>query len=40
MRLALHAMQIRVVPPGELRAVTFRSSAVPAELRRLLAGDR
>jgi RluA family pseudouridine synthase len=40
MRLALHAMQIRVVPPREPRPVTFRSSVVPAELRRLLAGDR
>jgi RluA family pseudouridine synthase len=40
MRLALHAMQIRVVPPGEPRPVTFRSSAVPAELCGLLAGDR
>jgi len=39
-RLALHAMEIRVVPPGELRPVTFRSGAVPAELRELFAGDR
>ncbi|HSO63176.1 MAG TPA: RNA pseudouridine synthase [Desulfobacterales bacterium] len=38
-RLALHAMEIRVVPPGEHRPVTFRSSAVPAELRGLLAYD-
>jgi RluA family pseudouridine synthase len=39
-RLALHAMEIRVVLPGEPQTVTFRSSAVPAELRGLLAGDR
>jgi len=39
-RLALHAMEIRVVPPGEPRPVTFRSSAVPAELLGLFAGDR
>jgi RluA family pseudouridine synthase len=36
-RLALHAMEIRVVPPGEPRPVTFHSSAVPAELRGLFA---
>jgi len=39
-RLALHAMEIRVVPPGQPRPVTFRSSAVPAELRELFAGDQ
>ncbi|MBI5582011.1 MAG: RNA pseudouridine synthase [Deltaproteobacteria bacterium] len=36
-RLALHAMEIRVVPPGQSRPVTFRSSAVPAELQGLFA---
>jgi 23S rRNA-/tRNA-specific pseudouridylate synthase len=39
-RLALHAMEIRVVPPGEPRPVTFRSNTVPAEMQGLLAGDR
>jgi 23S rRNA-/tRNA-specific pseudouridylate synthase len=39
-RLALHAMEIRVLPPGGSRPVTFRSRAVPAELRGLFAGDR
>jgi 23S rRNA-/tRNA-specific pseudouridylate synthase len=39
-RLALHAMEIRVVPPGEPRPVTFRSNTVPAEMQGLLARDR
>lgn len=39
-RMGLHAMELRIVPPGRKRAETVRSVGFPEELARFFEGDK